>query len=183
MRNNHSTTHPTTGQVATRSSENRVYSHAVWTRLTPACLAKSLEWQLKHAKSSAEYWQSLCEDNGADYVQSGAPYGKTNGEMVELTKQQLAEVEKKIAEFVPEHGPWEVEGWCGTAKLAQSRASSLRSKLVDKTKHLMYEVLVTEATVVTKAEQKAAKQAEKPKKAFLSTPHSAGQWGEAKPMS
>lgn len=117
----HSTTHPTTGQVATRTSENRVYTHAVWVRYTE-----------QQAEANVR--------KNAAYIKSGF-HGRHA-----LTGE---EAEREIAHWIAYHQKqvekgWGCNKWCSRHDLAQKTASALRSQGYDV---IVTEAVVTKAKV------------------------------------
>lgn len=132
------TTHPATGEVATRTSENRAYTHAVWYRKTGRQVHSEAVTSLKYDSERLAMNEADARDHGPDAMSSakGWTYGRLVAHYAERVAAHQALVDLGAA-GCPD-GPWRVEGWCGRADLANKRASALRSR--------GYDAVVTEAT-------------------------------------
>ena len=126
------TMHPTTGQYAKRTSQNRTYTHAVWVRKTAAMMKASLEMDLRSAtKYAAEYRAKAAA--GGETFGYNKQHHHTPEQFLEWAAGQdkRAQAAKAKLDAGVEAGEWYVDGWCGRADLANSKASGLRSKGYD----------------------------------------------------
>jgi hypothetical protein len=142
------TTHPATGEVAMRTSENRTYTHAVWERKTGQKVHAEAARDLKYNAERLAMNQADVRDHGPDAMSSAK--GWTYGKLVAHYTEQVDKLQALVdlgADGCPA-GPWKVAGWCGRHDLATKLASTERSK--------GYEALVTEATTTKPADEDPA---------------------------
>jgi hypothetical protein len=107
------------GRVATRTSENRTYTHAVAYRVPAAVrVSRFLADAEASAKSAARYEAvaSGAAPLPADAVRWGWPVEKFAAWAVDSRKREFAA--RADAAAVAGPGEWKVAGWCGRYELA-----------------------------------------------------------------
>ncbi len=138
------TTHPTTGQVAARSSASRTYTHACWGRLSLAAQERIARSNIEAIEGHIAEYEAIIASgvSNSKYI----PIGDFPG-YLERAQENLAEQRAKLANLSED--TWGVLGWQGRPDLAQKAAGSWAKK--------GYEVVISEAVVVaSKTEQKRA---------------------------
>lgn len=139
--NRFTTAHPDTGQTAKRGSQNRTYTHAVWTQTPAAAIQARLERDLAYYRAKADEYRAKAAAGGEDMVSTtGKVFGRHTSEdfteWADALDVRIADTEAKLAAGVTD-GPWGCHGWCGRPDLADKKAAGLRKQ--------GYRVAITEA--------------------------------------
>lgn len=111
--NKHTSTHPETGDVATRNSKNGTYTHAVWVRRSDELIAKHRAAQVAHLREQAKRHQD-------EYDELVARWGneQVDGWIASTTAQA-----DRLETTEPESDEWGVITWCGRLDLAEKQAA------------------------------------------------------------
>lgn len=153
--NRHTTTHPDTGQVATRNSENRVYTHAVWAVRPAAYKRRILEDTYTSAVAQAARLREAAEGRGLTYTSAvarrDAAIARGSSYVPKMpapedylasaadSDERAAAAKAQLDAGVTDDTEWWVDGWNGRLDLAQKKASTLQGK--------GFRTLITEAVV------------------------------------
>lgn len=104
------------GRKATRSSQNRTYTHAVATRRSAAAIQSQFRSNADHLLAEAAKYRSGYNPVYKEDLFAKWGTEKVIGWAVDCEARALAAQE--AAENTVEDGPWGVAGWCGRYDLA-----------------------------------------------------------------
>lgn len=119
-KNKHRTTHPTTGQTATRTSASKIYTHAVWAQ-EPAELQRE-----RDERQLADYRNTLARYEAV--VASGVTDSKYTtiedytDRFIPGLQGDVAKLEAKLAGAYTDKA-WGCVTWCGRPDLADKQAA------------------------------------------------------------
>ena len=136
-KNVHTVTLPD-GQVATRKSQNRVYTHAVAFRRSYRYAAEQAQREFSYMRSDFRHYSDLAHGRKS-YPHIGDANANVNkgfeglrGYIVEedYVQNEIARAVEKVEKLRREgyYDKWAVEGWCGRADLAEKLAAQVNNK-------------------------------------------------------
>jgi len=133
-KNIHRSTHPETGQVATRCSKTRTYSHAVWVRRPAGLDRQEDELNLSTARRRlSEYAAVVAAGAVPDLHTPDGPRPSllTVEDYVGFVAHEhdrIARLEARLAEDDYPESEWGVAAWTGRLGLAAKQAGAYRTK-------------------------------------------------------
>lgn len=121
--NRYTTTNTETGETATRNSQNRTYTHAVWAQEPAALIQARLEHNLARLEAEAARYEAVIA--GTEPVDSKYLSIDDFPKFLADIQPRIADIRAKLAAGVGD-GHWYCDGWCGRPDLADKKAAGLR---------------------------------------------------------
>ena len=120
MATKHTTTH-STGLTATRTSEKRIYTHAVWNTKTAEQVRATAQETLDSIRRELKRLKADLAENGSTTRHRGVAQVE---KWIAGYEKDIPTLEAKVNNAKPES--WCI-GWCGSLELANKRAGQERA--------------------------------------------------------